>query len=351
MPLYTLTSHTNANAVRGSTLKDVERFRNGSVHELLAKSKFKRDSYEISNEQYEQNDKTINLTNFEAETNPSDVEKSKNLDKQNFKGETDNNIEVAILDETKDSRRNWKCLITVILTLNILIHMFVFIVTNACKVPLDIAYIITIVVHGIVYVGSIKLLFFVWINFYTCSVEDMFNNSDECDTLEKVNDLSNVHQHNDDMSIKVQEFRSRYAKYAYYNCTRVVCECHDYKPGYKRDRRDREPSRVPVKMLKRLSRESRKLQNYVWSRVRRNTPKSSKLHRLSIRYTIKRKKKHKIGVRFVQNMRRKPTRVRKGCFLNKSGYKRYSSTNIHEKMGLNKYLKLFSYNFPVTEVP
>ena len=115
MPLYTLTSHTNANAVRGSTLKDVERFRNGSVHELLAKSKFKRDSYEISNEQYEQNDKTINLTNFEAETNPSDVEKSKNLDKQNFKGETDNNIEVAILDETKDSRRNWKCLITVFL--------------------------------------------------------------------------------------------------------------------------------------------------------------------------------------------------------------------------------------------
>ena len=59
--------------------------------------------------------------------------------------------------------------------------------------------------------------------------------------------MTNVHEHNDvTVSIKVQQFRSRCAKYVYYNCTRVLCECHGCK-------RNREPSRVPVKMLKRLS--------------------------------------------------------------------------------------------------
>ena len=42
----------------------------------------------------------------------------------------------------------------------------------------------------------------------------------------------------------------------YYNCTRVLCECHGY-------RRDRESSRVPVKMLKRFSQKIIKLQSYV----------------------------------------------------------------------------------------
>ena len=43
----------------------------------------------------------------------------------------------------------------------------------------------------------------------------------------KLINLTNVHEYNDVlMSIKVQEFRSRYAKYVYYNCNRVVCECH-----------------------------------------------------------------------------------------------------------------------------
>ena len=59
--------------------------------------------------------------------------------------------------------------------------------------------------------------------------------------------------------------------YVYYNCTRVLCECHGY-------RRDRESSRVPVKMLKRLSQKIRKLQNYVRSRLSKNVPKSSKIH-------------------------------------------------------------------------
>ena len=67
-------------------------------------------------------------------------------------------------------------------------------------------------------------------------VEDM-NTLDDCDLLEKVVNMTNVHEHNSvAVSIKVQQFRSRSAKYVYYNCTRVLCECHGYK-------RDREPSK------------------------------------------------------------------------------------------------------------
>ena len=96
---------------------------------------------------------------------------------------------------------------------------------------------------------------------------------DDCDILEKV--VNMTHEHNDvTVSIKVQKFRSRHAKYVHYNCTRVLCEClHGYK-------RDREPSRVPMKMLKRPSEKSRKLQNYVQGRFSKNVPKSSEVHDL-----------------------------------------------------------------------
>ena len=107
-----------------------------------------------------------------------------------------------------------------------------------------------------------------------CVIEDMMNILDDCDILEKVVNMTNVHEHNDvTVSIKVQQFRSRCAKSVYYNRTRVVCECHGYI-------RDREPSRVPVRMLKRVSKKIRKLQSYVRSRLSKNVPKSTKFHDL-----------------------------------------------------------------------
>ena len=106
-----------------------------------------------------------------------------------------------------------------------------------------------------------------------CVIEDMMNILDDCDILEKV--VNMTHEHNDvTVSIKVQKFRSRHAKYVHYNCTRVLCEC---RHGYKRDR---EPSRVPMKMLKRPSEKSRKLQNYVQGCFSKNVPKSSEVHDL-----------------------------------------------------------------------
>ena len=56
-----------------------------------------------------------------------------------------------------------------------------------------------------------------------CVIEDMMNILDDCDILEKVVNMTNVHEHNDvTVSIKVQQFRSRHAKYVHYNCTRVL---------------------------------------------------------------------------------------------------------------------------------
>ena len=101
----------------------------------------------------------------------------------------------------------------------------------------------------------------------TTLVEEMINTLDDCDLLEKVVIMTNMLEHNDvTVSIKVQQFRCRYAKYVYYNCTRVLCECHGYK-------RHREPSRIPVKMLKRLSQNSRKLRCYVRSCLKQKRTK------------------------------------------------------------------------------
>ena len=72
----------------------------------------------------------------------------------------------------------------------------------------------------------------------------MMNTLDDCDLPEKVVNMTNEHEHNDvTVSIKVQQLRSYYAMYVYYNCTRVLCERHGY-------RRDRESSRVPVKIVR-----------------------------------------------------------------------------------------------------
>ena len=72
--------------------------------------------------------------------------------------------------------------------------------------------------------------------------------------------------------------------------------------GYKRHRK---PSRIPVKMLKRLSQKSRKLRCYVWSCLSKNVPRSSKVHHLIKNIATRKKSTHKTSSRFAQKMRRK----------------------------------------------
>ena len=187
-------------------------------------------------------------TNYDAETNTSLAEKIKNVREHNFEGGSNN----SELDKDTDrSNLNSKVkYLSLALPLNILFLLLVFIGFNTCKVRFGISYTITIIVQAIV------------------------NTLGDCDLQEKVVNMTNVHEHNDvTVSIKVKQFRSRCATSVYYNRTRAVCECHGYK-------RDREPSRVLVRMLKRLSQKIRKLLSYVQSRLGKNVPKSSKVHNL-----------------------------------------------------------------------
>ena len=175
-----------------------------------------------------------------------------------------------------------------------------------------------------------------------CLVEDMMNTLDDCDLLEKVVNMTSVHEHNDvTVSIKVQQFRSRCATSVYYNRTRVVCECHGYK-------RDREPSRVLVRMLKRLSQKIRKLLSYVRSRLGKNVPKSSKVHDLIKNNATRKKSTHKTSHQKIQQkMRRKPI-FRTRNVNSSMRYVYNSSRDKHGKKYL-KYLRFFLCNFPYSE--
>ena len=95
---------------------------------------------------------------------------------------------------------------------------------------------------------------------------------DECHIFENTIYLCNI-SNNHDIIVTINVQKSSYAKYLYYNFARVVCECHQYK-------RDREPSRIPEKKLRSLTRKNRNLQCYVWHRVLKNIPESSKVHRI-----------------------------------------------------------------------
>ena len=92
---------------------------------------------------------------------------------------------------------------------------------------------------------------------------------DDCDILEKaIYSTGNVNNYSM-VTIKARkDMRSRNAKYVYYNYCRVrLCK-----------QRDREPSRLPLRTLKRLEKKSKKLRDIVYDYLRSNTPKSSKMH-------------------------------------------------------------------------
>ena len=71
-----------------------------------------------------------------------------------------------------------------------------------------------------------------------------------------------------------RDIRSRYSKHVYHSSigdVRVLTQRCVSK-------RDREPSRIPVRTLKCLAKKSRKLREFVYDCIRSNTPKSSKMY-------------------------------------------------------------------------
>ena len=99
---HTLVSHTNAHTIRGRpTLKDVERFRNGLLHEFFSLEALKT------------------LKNL----NTSDVEKITDLDEQNLDVDRNKNKQSTTLDKEKDiQQNNLNCeFLSLTLVLNIVI--------------------------------------------------------------------------------------------------------------------------------------------------------------------------------------------------------------------------------------
>ena len=132
---------------------------------------------------------------------PHLLKKIKNVREHNFDGGANN----SELDKDTDrSNLNSKIeYLSLALPLNILFLLLVFIGFSTCEVRFCISYTIIIIM-----------------------VQAIVNTLDDCNLLEKVVNRTIVHiKHNVIVSIKVQQFRSRYTKFVYYNRTRVGCEC------------------------------------------------------------------------------------------------------------------------------
>ena len=139
----------------------------------------------------------------------------------------------------------------------------------------------------------------------------MLNVLGKCDLLGEAMQPFVHYQHDGVVKIKYrEELRSRYAKFVYCNHNRVVRECHVSRC------RDREPSRIPVrpvKKLKRLSQKSRKLRVFVWKTIPKITPLSSKLHvNISCRLSSQMKRRRIIAsLGSFETVRKKAASVRR----------------------------------------
>jgi hypothetical protein len=129
--------------------------------------------------------------------------------------------------------------------------------------------------------------------------------SDECDVLDKA--ALCIQQKCDESALCVQqndvakeikyaeEFRSRYAMFV--NCNINNREYHV------RRRFDREPSRIPVKKTRKLSRKNKKIEKLVCRRILKNIPVTSKMYRY-IKCRL-RTRSNNDSIKFVQKMRKK----------------------------------------------
>ena len=136
----------------------------------------------------------------------------------------------------------------------------------------------------------------------------MLNVLGKCDVLGEAMQPFVHHPHDGVVKIKYrEELRSRYGKFVYCNHNRVVRECHVSRC------RDREPSRIPVKKLKRLSQKSRKLKVFVWKKTLKITTWSSKLHGyISCRLSSQMKRRRIIvSLGSFEKVRKKPASIRR----------------------------------------
>ena len=123
------------------------------------------------------------------------------------------------------------------------------------------------------------------------------------------------------------KFRSRYMTFVYH--------CNINNPEYHVRRRfDREPSRIPVKKLGKLSHKNKKIKKLVYRRILKNIPVTSKMYRY-IKCRL-RARSNSDSIKFVQKMRKKLHSTQSTLHQ--------KPTNCRES--LSKYVSLFSCNTP-----
>ena len=170
-------SPTNPHTSRGRpTLKDVERFRNGSFHEFCRLKAL------------------ITL----KEVNTSDVETRKNVHEQNFDDEVKNNKQIVV---------NLPLLFN-----NLILFPFFM---DTCNEQLDISYIINIIVQVMINV----VLFYAW----SSTLQHTENCLQNCNVLEKGNNFAHVREYND-MPVSRNFYVYTYIKFSFANKIKAMYE-------------------------------------------------------------------------------------------------------------------------------
>ena len=161
--------------------------------------------------------------------------------------------------------------------------IFVFIVVvwifffNKYMIQNPVFFVYNVIMLSIVYATVL------WANFFVkllmSSAKAAVNSFDECNVFERAAQLSvivydnKLNNSNDEVfSINtVCNCRSRYDKFVYLNRPRT----HATRV------RDREPSRIPKKRITRILKRSRKVRRLLRTYIRKNIPKSSRMHLLT----------------------------------------------------------------------
>ena len=115
--------------------------------------------------------------------------------------------------------------------------------------------------------------------------------------------------------------------------------------------RDREPSRIPVKKLKRLSQKSRKLRVFAWKKILKTTPLSSKLHvNISCRLSSQMKRRRIIASlgSFEKVRTEKPSSIRRKFrqTVRLTCFGKYTGTR--KRVNLKKYQVLYTCCGPMS---
>lgn len=269
--LGTLKPLTYAHAVRGRpTLKDViERmFWPGSVREL--RESYIENKCALNEQIYENYD--MNYTDMNCFETKYQTRQAQNCESLQEKKVGEHKVSTDAFESQKDSLLSRMHLIKILkkkvnfLSICIIMAVCFLQLLNFCVFRAVMLFHIQLFVSfGIILTNVVSILYHAWCS-VLCLDEPILNAFNNCNLFEKGAQLSVVVDVDNEESINDLQLRSRYAKFVY-------CKCVGGRP-----KRDREPSRIPVKQLSRALHKSRSFRKLVRKYIKKNVPKSSAMH-------------------------------------------------------------------------